>query len=808
MNMGITSLEIEDFRSIRGSHHISLDASAVLIHGPNGTGKTSLLSAIEFGLTGSVASLARFDPSYIQHLPHKLSANGKCRVQIDATGFDMASAEMRGDGLRIWGDPILGDDQSRFFTERSYLPQAALGRLLEIYEHQDSRRTDSPLTRFVKELLGLEALDALIDGLHASGDVRRLREPAPRYWFARSDAAPAAKRVADAESAHKTAIEAINAAEQELKTKLEGLAPPEPTLNAEFLAPLLEEFQGRAEARLGELARRRRDLNAATEQLVDASGDDQAKRQSVEVAASRSREALETWTKGPGKQLHDLFNAIRKEFGQLPEFTSDPKETHEVGTRLVANELARLQALSESDQASQKILGEVQEALRQGRARLRIIENELESDKGANQELAEALTAISSHILDEACPVCGRDFSEVSETSLAAHVSGEVQRLISTAARVESLVKDRSLTVAAITQAQRQEADLIAKRLSPDQRDEIQLNIARLTEWRNSLAMHYDTAVMGASLQEQASASARELSILNTRKASISGLRPELSQHAQALGRPTTSDDVPLQTILADLIAFVEEEEDSERRLVHRISNIEEALADLSIARTTAVELAATVKSATDELALASIHREEAERRIALAKDVASRAQSLRTSKVKQVFNDELNSVWRELFIRLAPEEAFVPAFALPKTSSGSVEAVLETHYRSGGKGGNPRAMLSAGNLNTAALTLFLALNLSAMPQLPWLIIDDPVQSMDDVHIAQFAALLRTLKREGRQVILAVHDRQLFDYLSLELSPAFNGDRLITVELGRTSDGMTTAQWKPVVFQPDRAFAA
>ncbi|WP_234301188.1 hypothetical protein, partial [Sphaerospermopsis aphanizomenoides] len=134
--------------------------------------------------------------------------------------------------------------------------------------------------------------------------------------------------------------------------------------------------------------------------------------------------------------------------------------------------------------------------------------------------------------------------------------------------------------------------------------------------------------------------------------------------------------------------------------------------------------------------------------------------------------------------------------------------AVLETPYRSGGKGGKPRAMLSAGNLNTAALTLFLALNLSARPVLPWLIIDDPVQSMDDVHIAQFAALLRTLKREGRQVILAVHDRQLFDYLALELSPAFNGDRLITIELGRSADGLTTAKWTPTVFEPDRAFAA
>ena len=91
--------------------------------------------------------------------------------------------------------------------------------------------------------------------------------------------------------------------------------------------------------------------------------------------------------------------------------------------------------------------------------------------------------------------------------------------------------------------------------------------------------------------------------------------------------------------------------------------------------------------------------------------------------------------------------------------------------------------MLSAGNLNTAALTIFLALHLSVKPTLPWLVVDDPVQSMDEVHIAQFAALLRTLsKQHSRQVIIAVHEKPLFDYLTLELSPAFRDDRLITIE--------------------------
>ena len=103
--------------------------------------------------------------------------------------------------------------------------------------------------------------------------------------------------------------------------------------------------------------------------------------------------------------------------------------------------------------------------------------------------------------------------------------------------------------------------------------------------------------------------------------------------------------------------------------------------------------------------------------------------------------------------------------------------------------------MLSSGNLNTAALTLFLALHLSVRPLLPWLILDDPVQSMDELHIAQFAALLRTLSKEqGRQIIISVHERPLFDYLTLELSPAFPGDQLVTVEVSRSAVGASFAE--------------
>lgn len=142
---------------------------------------------------------------------------------------------------------------------------------------------------------------------------------------------------------------------------------------------------------------------------------------------------------------------------------------------------------------------------------------------------------------------------------------------------------------------------------------------------------------------------------------------------------------------------------------------------------------------------------------------------------------------------------------------AASINAMAATSGSDGSGAGTPGAMLSAGNLNTAALTLFVALHMTVAPQLPWLILDDPVQSMDDVHIAHFAALLRTLSKEhGRQVIVAVHDRQLFEYLRLELSPAYEDDSLLTLELTRNPTRGTNLLSKRIAHKSETAlrFAA
>ena len=85
------------------------------------------------------------------------------------------------------------------------------------------------------------------------------------------------------------------------------------------------------------------------------------------------------------------------------------------------------------------------------------------------------------------------------------------------------------------------------------------------------------------------------------------------------------------------------------------------------------------------------------------------------------------------------------------------------------------------------------------------------MQSMDDVHVTHFAALLRTLSKEqGRQIIIAVHDRQFFEYLKPELSPAFAGNSLLTVELSRdlTRDMLCLSQRQSLLEETALRFAA
>jgi exonuclease SbcC len=809
MTPRIESLTATDFRSLRGTVTVPMDSPVVLIHGRNGAGKTSLLTAMELALTGNLASLARLDPQLRKHLVHKeaLSKKASVSIGIRGLGVEFPAGHFDIDSHGFAGYPALDPLQTKYFSERCYLAQSTLTRLLEFYE--DKAANGTALTRFVKEMLGLDALDALIDGLHDAGDVRRLRGHAVSFWDLREQL-PSVDNELSRLGRELTAAE--GQAAELTQTAGQRLAPHWPEvscLSAQAMLDLLKDQSQEPELqRLTQLRRELNDTVSQSQKVVSTIAADQ--REAVETAASDADAALRGWLDTSGKRMTELFDKLGVYFSDLPSpIQNRPEYARAYVHRAVTAEVTRCQQVQDKDQAALRQVSMLESDRQRLITRLEEIDKQIVQHSREAGQLAQALSALVPHVHTEECPVCSRDFGEVSSSPLLGHLTARIASLTQSAGLLSALSQERANTVNAVAARDREIGIAQAQVLTAEARAEYGQRLATLEQALQALSALASEAKAGETLFQQAANAAQALASARAGDQQSAAIRDSAGRYATVLSMDSIGASEPLREALQRFLAEVTAQlarltaKESARR------EGEAALRELLLKQQNIEDI--KVRQLERKTARRGLHaaKEAGERAMEQARELLKLAQIERSRVVGQVFNDSLNAAWRDLFVRLAPDEPFIPAFALPQATKGDVEAKLETHYRDGSKGGNPRAMLSAGNLNTAALTLFLALHLSVRPQLPWLIIDDPVQSMDEVHISQFAALLRTIsKQHGRQVVIAVHEKPLFDYLCLELSPAFEGDRLITVELGRTANGDSVANTRIRDWKQDRAIAA
>ena len=94
-----------------------------------------------------------------------------------------------------------------------------------------------------------------------------------------------------------------------------------------------------------------------------------------------------------------------------------------------------------------------------------------------------------------------------------------------------------------------------------------------------------------------------------------------------------------------------------------------------------------------------------------------------------------------------------------------------------------PSAVLSSSQMNALAVSLFLALNLGiAKLPLESAILDDPLQSLDDVNLLGLVDLLRRTKQH-RQLFISTHDPRFGALLERKLRPVAPGSRTVVVFL-------------------------
>ncbi|WP_169193744.1 AAA family ATPase [Devosia sp. MC1541] len=784
----LQGIDISNFRSIRGKVYAPLDAKVVLVHGENGAGKTSLLSAIELALTGQVDALRRADPNYELQILHKKASAGFSEVTI-ATGDVPQKYRVNFAGGKIQPSRILEADAAEFFGERAYLPQSLLGQLLQIYQDSGSD-VSSPLARFVSKLLGLDRLDAIEAGLKPFSDVRNVRKAVERWSPVEIERSRLEAMLSDRRQAKSELDNTIREKCAALLSLLEDLGLAIIDRLVPEQGPFLDDDQRRLdESRLETITDQYRLLGSLRRDMSkdDGGRELEARLSGLLVTASS---AYASWRQTNADVVTQLQSRVAQLFPQevLP---ADLSEFASEGLRLLRAEQSHLQDRTKRAADDAKAASTAIEQLEVANRRMASVDQELSGLSADSGRLGALLAEISSFITDEICPVCGRDYADEDNGRLADHVHARSRNLSGSADRLVALGRSRSEIGASVQRLNEQIRDLESRQVSDAALAEIGRRAAAVSSALLALEATATALIDGQKFLDAEVTAQRNLSGAqqsNTRRLAIGQSLDEL---AISVGIHRLADETV--EVFAERLdaAFDQERNRLEVRVRNRV-----AAEDLISAIKLAVEHASKVERDINDH---KSHWERKGRALDRAQNLRSQAvqirntvDTVRSNIIRREFNERLNRLWRDLFVRLAPGEEFVPAFKIPQGETQRLQPKLYTPHRDLGDeiaGGTPGAMLSAGNLNTAALTLFVALHLSVPVQLPWLILDDPVQSMDDIHIAHFAALLRTLSKEhGRQIIIAVHDRQLFEYLRLELSPAFPEDSLITLEMTRSQD--------------------
>jgi exonuclease SbcC len=387
------------------------------------------------------------------------------------------------------------------------------------YQYQESKKTDSPLTRFVKDLLRLDHLDALIDGLHAAGNVKRLKGLAPLYWDARESIPRLQVRLETSNEELGRARAAARESETKIRENLSrlGLDLRIDGLNIEETTAQLNSAP--YTVALEALARLRREVDSMLVQWQQVSSDvPDDERLVVEERYAQANRRFEEWTAQFGSSWELLSDSISNALALVsPPPRDDPRSAFELLEGSLTSEIERISSALNQDRSNEQAIIGLQQGIDQGNARISLIDGQL-SDTSETDSLAKALSALSPFVQGDVCPLCDRDYREMGETSLASHLSEKIARLTETAGRLQSLAKDRVETLTAVSRTKSLHADAVAKRLDPATRDRMKLSLASYREFL-AAQVHFRLAVeYGTRFQREKSLASRALAALRSRE--------------------------------------------------------------------------------------------------------------------------------------------------------------------------------------------------------------------------------------------------------------------------------------------------
>lgn len=177
---------------------------------------------------------------------------------------------------------------------------------------------------------------------------------------------------------------------------------------------------------------------------------------------------------------------------------------------------------------------------------------------------------------------------------------------------------------------------------------------------------------------------------------------------------------------------------------------------------------------------------------VELAKQIDKATKVVSNELLSEQFETVL-PLLKELYTRLRPHAEWQE---IETDIGGHIRASLNFTV---GDGRNPQFLFSSGQRRTAGIAFLLAIHLSR----PWckfdtLLLDDPVQHIDDYRALNLAEVLSSIRRDGRQVIIAVEDVALADLLCRRLRSVLR-DEGKRFDLGTQTDGSAAISMETLV---------
>ena len=732
----LSSLTIDGFRGFRDTATLDFDASAVLISGPNGTGKTSIFDAIQWLLVGDVARLSshklRRNEEYLANVykgtapatveGHFRLAGGTLRARRtgNSNGSNLEvemGGETRGDAeaAQLLQNSLVNDDLtlSEVLSTNGLLQQDDLRQLLRTKPEMRYRQ--------LLRLLGLEVLEMF-----------------DRYASTRRDTSRKTTRSV------RDTLERLRAEAETMRERLETAR----------LQVQLQGSQGVDTSNLTTVLRSLEDLFEST-------------------ATPETAEQLAAL----GASLRSSRTQLQRVYGQLSSLPEELMPDPAAALSVVSTQLFDAQLAVERERQRQS---DAQRALRSA----------ISVQDAVSRLAAAAIPLLPVDQDTSPCPVCQ---TEISPRQVAAELevrASTASAQIAAQALVDGSDEAVRSAERSLQELQMQEG-LLRSQGTERQRsiEAVRQALGALDNWRTSLPSSFVTVAPAI------------VSTIN------SGTVPldVAGQDAEISGVSTFESWMQVRTeVLATL-----------GTLMNGLDAVADA-ADTAAAAATASKLATDRSAALprqqalyDELESRLQQEERLYDEARRAETAATALAQSATAASTEIFRERfaaLEPLINDIYARLDPHPAFtrldirVETYRLRGTATPNVVDVDEDIDA------NPMIVFSSAQANIVVLAAFLAIGWAAGDRgLPFVLLDDPLQALDDVNVLGFADLARRFRRQ-RQLVLATHEERFADLLQRKLTGRAEGEDLIVhrfVGWNRSGPLIETQQISP---RPDLQF--